>query len=323
LSPTSHLLGLAIHHTACDASGLYFALDDLARAYSARARGERLPVLPLRYGEYARWQAKRMEGRFDADLAFWTEHLASVTPYAFRSDFPFRPGNPEPHAAELRVELLDGEGAQALRRFAQRHRATPFVVLSTAFQLALSCRTEGRDRLTVTYFDQREHPGVRGMIGVFLRAAAVRISLPPEASVAQLLREATQSTLASYARAHVPATLVAATTPAVVPSLVGEAPPWCLFMHFIPQAASVEYRLGEALGRVCRASAVTRQEPGLSLRVSQRPGGEWVSRWGFDTRLFRRESLEALARAVKAALASMMREPQRAVAAVERQLPSW
>jgi myxalamid-type nonribosomal peptide synthetase MxaA len=81
--PQSHVLVLAAHQLAADRASLAVIAAELAELCAAKAehRHPRLEAAPATFGEYASWQREWLatpEG--DADLDWWREQLAGVTP---------------------------------------------------------------------------------------------------------------------------------------------------------------------------------------------------------------------------------------------------
>ncbi|HEY8209333.1 MAG TPA: condensation domain-containing protein, partial [Myxococcaceae bacterium] len=226
LGQDDHLLFLGIQHIACDVTGLYIALADLARAYGVRARGGRLPPLPSSYGDYARWQVAHFGERLERDAAEWSRYLEGLEPYEVRQDLPFQPGLPGMAGKSIKVPLMDVAGFDELQRFATRHRATTFVTLLAAFHLSLGSRTGSEERLTATYFDQRDHPMAKEMVGFFLRPTLVRSRLPAGQSAGEVLGAMTRLALEAHRRAHVPLLHVFGAYPAALAALLGQSAPW-------------------------------------------------------------------------------------------------
>ncbi|OXH93378.1 non-ribosomal peptide synthetase, partial [Burkholderia multivorans] len=80
LSPTQHWWYLQVHHIALDGFGYGLLQQAVASRYNARVAGAPLPMLPdWRIDRVVEAEARyRAEGRFDADRAFWREHLHDV-----------------------------------------------------------------------------------------------------------------------------------------------------------------------------------------------------------------------------------------------------
>ncbi|HZN91442.1 MAG TPA: condensation domain-containing protein, partial [Myxococcales bacterium] len=307
--PDRHQLRLAIHHAACDATGLFVALRDLALAYSARVEGGRLPPLEMGYGDYARWQAEGSAEALRAGAEFWRRYLADFPPYEVRSDLPFTPGAVS--GREVRAEVLAPDELAGLARFATRARSTPLVVLLTAFHLALSDRTSSEHRLAITLFDQRDHPAARTMVGFFTRPALVRSRLDPARPLTSALEEATRSCMEAYRHAYVPASLGLAQFPPLVPSLFGEAPPWCFVVQYLPGNEPVELSFGAARGRVLKSGVNMGQEPGFSLRLRRDPAGALQGRAGYDPTQWQEPTMQRLLARLGAAARELVADSSR------------
>ncbi|KJS52149.1 hypothetical protein VM98_33215, partial [Streptomyces rubellomurinus subsp. indigoferus] len=86
LGEDEHVLGLVLHHIACDGGSWAPLLGDLARAYAARRAGgaPQWPDLPVQYADYALWQRELLGSADDPgsviaeELGFWREELAGI-----------------------------------------------------------------------------------------------------------------------------------------------------------------------------------------------------------------------------------------------------
>ena len=76
LGPDEHVLLLAIHHIAFDASSDAVFNREVEEVYSAirAGRGPDLPALPIQYADYAVWQRERLQGALLAELeTYWRD----------------------------------------------------------------------------------------------------------------------------------------------------------------------------------------------------------------------------------------------------------
>ncbi len=323
LGPDDHVLFLGLHHLVSDATSLYVAVEDLARAYEARLEGSRLPVLPWSYGEYALWQAKTYEGRLSRDATFWQEYLEGLAPYEVRQDLPFQPGTPGIQGHDVRLCLLEAEEFESFERFATRHRASTFVALLAGFHVALGSRTASEDRLSITYFDQRDHPSAREMVGSFLSPAPIRTPLARDMPLSKAFPAMSRNVIAAYQRAYMPAQHYLSAYPPGLPSLTGQSAPWIFLHQYQPRSEPHAYRLGEARGPILRAGANTRQEPGMSLRVRRASGGELRLRIGYDPSQWRDASMQALGERYTRVLRAMREDPSRTPAQFLELIGPW
>lgn len=319
LDDADHLLFLGIQHVACDVTGLYLALADLAQAYTAG----RLEPLPMGYGEYARWQAAHFADRLERDTAAWGEYLRGLEPYEVTQDLPFQPGLPGMSGRSIKVPVLDAAAADQLPRFATKHRATTFVTLLLAFQLALTSRVRSEERLSATYFDQRDHPLAKEMVGFFLRPTFVRGRLAPDSRGGDVLAEMTRRALEAHRLAHVPLLQVVSTYPDALPSLLGQSPPWYFLLHYMPQPEPAGLQFGEARGAVVHSGVNSRQEPGIALGLRRDVEGRLGARLSYDPTQWREESIRALAADFARALKALMEDPSRRVSELAAAPGSW
>lgn len=323
LGPDDHVLFFGVQHAACDVTGLYIALADFARAYQARAEGGRLTPLEMGYGELAQWQAQQFSGRLASDCAFWEKYLTGLAPYAVNQDFPFEPGPPGVVGREVRMPVLDAAAFDELQRFAVRHRMTTFVSLLAAYHLALGSRVSSEERLSATYFEQRDHPASKEMVGFFLRPAFVRSRLDPNACLDETLAAMARLTVEAHRRAYVPILQVIASYPAAIESLLGQSPPWIFLLQYMPQPEPSTLRFGDALGKVIRAGVNARQEPGMSLHLKRNQEGGLAGKIGYDPAHWRAESMQGLAQEFVRALKAMMENPARTVAELAAAPGAW
>ena len=231
LGPDDHAVFLGLNHLTCDATGLYLAAEDLARAYEARLEGRRLPPLAQSYGEYSKWQVETYASRLERDAPFWGEYVAGLQPYEVRLHFPFEPGAVGGGGACVRLPLFGPQEFRDLERFATRHRVTTLVSLLAGFHAVLGHRATSEDRLSVTYFEQRDHPSTREMVGFFLSPAPIRTPFARTVPLADAFPAMLQNVIASYRRAYMPAPYYLAAYPAVASTLLGESAPWFFVLH--------------------------------------------------------------------------------------------
>jgi hypothetical protein len=323
LGEGDHLLFLGVQHVACDVTGLYVALADLARAYQARVEGERLPPLEMGYGDYARWQAQHFADRLASDGSFWEKYFAGLEPYEVTQDLPFQPGPPGVVGAEVRMPILDAAAFDALQRWVVQHRTTMFVALLAAYHLALGSRLSSEERLSATYFDQRDHPATKEMVGFFLRPALIRSRLKPGDRMNEALGSMTRLAIEAHQRAYVPFLQVIAAYPAAIESLLGRSAPWIFLLQYMPQPEPGLLRFGDARGKIIRAGANGRQEPGMSLHLKRHQEGSLVSRVGYDPAHWRAASMQALAHEFARALKALMEHPSRTVAELAAAPGAW
>ncbi len=193
-----HLLVLVVHHIACDAATGPLLLAELSELYRARCEG-RPPVLapdPVQYADYAAWLRERQDGpEARRELDWWRERLAGLGPLDLPTDRP-RPavrswaGAVEPFTVPETV-------AEPLRALAERHGASLFMVLLTAFQVLLARHTGGRDVALGTAVSARTRPELASMAGYAYNTLVLRARWDGDPAFERLLAENRDAVLAA------------------------------------------------------------------------------------------------------------------------------
>ncbi|NUO99743.1 MAG: amino acid adenylation domain-containing protein, partial [Nonomuraea sp.] len=205
-APAEHVLLLVVHHIACDGWSVGVLATELSLAYRALRAGRdpELPGLPVQYGDFALWQRDRLSDQALApELAHWSRALDGAPPaLELPADHP-RPPVLAHRGATLPV-ALGPELSSAVRRAAEAHEVTPFMVLLSALAVVLS-RLSGQDDLVIgTPVAGRPRPEVEDLIGCFADVVPLRVDVSGDPSPAALLARVRQVCLDAYAHQDVP-----------------------------------------------------------------------------------------------------------------------
>ncbi len=207
---SEHVLLFQTHHVAFDAWAVEVFYRDLGELYAAALEGRspNLPELPLRYGDFARRQRRRLRGALlERELDFWRAQLAGApTVLALATDHP-RPAV-QTFGGQSRTTVLDAELAAAVRELCRRERVTPYMVLLSAFATLLYRRSGQDDILFGGPMANREQPELEHLVGFFANTIVVRAKLGGNPTFAELLGRVRESVLQSYEHQEVPLELV-------------------------------------------------------------------------------------------------------------------
>ena len=176
------------HHVLLDGWSSALVLGDVVALYNASAQGAATtlpPAAPFR--DYVRWLRDQPAPEAEA---FWRADLAGITaPTPLPFDPP--PRGEAGGALDRQDAELSAQTSEALRATAQRHRVTLGTVLQGAWALLLS-RYSGREAVV---FDATvsgrsvDLAGVEGMAGMLINTVPVRVTVGPEASAGDVLRQ--------------------------------------------------------------------------------------------------------------------------------------
>ncbi len=173
------LLGLLLHHIACDGESAAVFTDRLFRRIAAHRTGAPAPEAPdLRFVDHLLADAPDRARRAAADRQYWTGRLTEHPPFPHLPADGARGGSAGP-AGLARCELGEAD-SRDLRSLAARNGTTVFtVVLATAARLLN--RLTGLTAVTFgTPVSGRGDPALRGVLGPFLNTVVLRVDLTAE-----------------------------------------------------------------------------------------------------------------------------------------------
>ena len=206
-----HVLALTMHHIAFDGWSLTPMFRDVGEAYRARRAGRSPGWMPLavQYVDYTLWQREHLgelgelASAIAGQLAFWEQTLAGLPErLALPTDRPY------PLAADYRGALVEvawpPELQQQVRNIARHYNATSFMVLQTALAVVLAKISTSTDVAVGFSIAGRRDPALDELVGFFANTLVLRVDVAGDPSVAELLAQVQQRSLAAYEHQDVP-----------------------------------------------------------------------------------------------------------------------
>ncbi|HET7742889.1 MAG TPA: amino acid adenylation domain-containing protein, partial [Mycobacterium sp.] len=206
-----HVLVTVVHHIAGDGWSIGPLVRDLGVAYAGRSAG-RAPdwaPLPVQYVDYTLWQRAQLGDLADADspiaaqLAYWEQSLAGLPE---RLELPT--DRPYPSVADYRGASVTvdwpAELQQRVTRVAREHNATSFMVVQTALAVLLAELTASSDVAVGFPIAGRRDPTLDELVGFFVNTLVLRVDVAGDPTVAELLDQVRQRSLAAYEHQDVP-----------------------------------------------------------------------------------------------------------------------
>jgi amino acid adenylation domain-containing protein len=205
------LLALAVHHLVADFWSLGVLARELGAVYGEETGGPAasLAPLPLRYGDFVRWQERMLAGpRGERLWEHWRARLAGeLPPLDLPTDRP-RPAVQTYHGAARSLHL-DAELTGALHGLGRGRGATLFATLLAGFQ-ALLQRWTGQDDLTVgSPVAGRTSAAWGGVVGYFVNPLVLRADLAGDPAFADHLDRTRQRVLDAFEHQDLPFALLA------------------------------------------------------------------------------------------------------------------
>ena len=175
-----------MHHIISDGWSLEVLEREFLLLYESRKNGREceLPVLRLRYKDYAAWINRLLSDGTDLEAAknFWKSQLGGETgilqlPYDHPPDRANRSsGNP---GASYRLVIPDNV-TRELHTMAREYKASLFMVLLSGFSLLLSEICGQADILLGIPGAGRQHDGLENIIGLFVNTLILENYVDPE-----------------------------------------------------------------------------------------------------------------------------------------------
>ncbi|MFF0817411.1 amino acid adenylation domain-containing protein [Rhodococcus sp. NPDC003318] len=205
-SPDEHVIVVLLHHIATDEGSDAPLLGDLTRAYLARTAGREpgWEPLPVQYADYALWQREVLgDNGIEAQLDFWRENLAGLPEEIALPTSRPRPVHPTGAASAAQV-IIGAAAAGRLRRLADAHGGTLFMVLHAAIAAVLSRLGAGDDVVVGSPVSGRSDSALDDLVGFFVGTVVLRTDLSGDPTFADLVDRIRDADLAAMSRQDVP-----------------------------------------------------------------------------------------------------------------------
>lgn len=205
LADESYLFFFLVHHIVADGWSVGILRRELSACYAAFCRGAtpELPVLPVRYTDYAVWQRQWMQGEeFQFQRRYWRQHLQGLTPLRLPTDYGRRAGSSNRGAA--RSLLIPQALTERLEEFSRREGTTLFMTLLAAFK-TLWLRYLGQSDIAIgTPSANRVRPELEGLVGFFVNTLVLRTKLEGNLRFQDLLSRVRDTALDAFSHQSFP-----------------------------------------------------------------------------------------------------------------------
>ncbi|MBI6899748.1 amino acid adenylation domain-containing protein [Pseudomonas putida] len=314
LEDQHHVLLLTLHHIVADGWSLGVLTRELGALYPAMCQGldDPLPTLGIQYGDYAVWQRRWLAGEeLQRQADYWRQALdGAPTLLSLPSDRP-RPPRQDFSGASL-VLQLDARLGAGLRALAQRHQATLYMVLLSAWAAALA-RLSGQSEVVVGCpVAGRGHAELEPLVGLFVNTLALRIDTSDAPSSERLLAQVKARLLDAQAHQDLPfEQVVEIVRPA---RSLGHTPLFQTTLNWLATEGAAPSLAGLHLEGVAQTNQVAKFD--LSLSMGEQ-GEALVGSLEYATALFDESTVRRFAGYFERLLRAMVANDQAPLAEVE------
>lgn len=195
LGPEEHILGIVFHHLIYDGWSRANFYRDLAALY-VDASALQPPLLP--YHDYTAGRLQRLASpAATADRAFWKGLFADTTTLG---QLPCEPSKAVSFGGECIRFTVQPSLWRSLQERARNEGTTLFALVFTAYLACLRRHSAATDLCVGVPTAGRSRPESEALIGCFIRMLALRVSLPGDPTLRELLAEV--SRVAAAASQH-------------------------------------------------------------------------------------------------------------------------
>jgi|GEM_PF-794143 len=299
ISKEEHLLLVDMHHIVSDGISHHILVQDFMTLYS----GQELPPLRLQYKDYSEWQnAFFHSDSFLKQENFWMETLKGDIPVL---EMPLDFERPERQSFEgERVAFtIPAETVGKLNSLVQEYSVTLNMIIVSLYVLLLNQSTGQTDIILGSLVAGRNHADLEKIIGMFVNFLPLRFHIHPDESFLEFLERTRKTVLEAYKNQDYPFEKLIDRLN--IPIELSRNPLFDTMVVFHNQAdplgdASVLPMNAPSPVEVDELKAAPYEfEAGTStldikLDVFPDPSGQLKCYFQYDTRLFKRETIDRL-----------------------------
>ncbi|MFI7025178.1 amino acid adenylation domain-containing protein [Micromonospora sp. NPDC049900] len=319
LGPHAWRLLQVEHHFAHDGWSAQLFLTELRDAYRAILDGEvpQLDALPVQYRDYATWyQAWRSSADYADQVTYWRTRLDGCPP----DGATFTPDRPRPAVRTYRggrlVAHIPPETVHRLDVLAAAHGVSRFAVFLAAFAVQVWQHTRTQDVVIGSALVNRRQAGTEHLLGMFVNALPLRLTIDPDTSTAALLHTTMTALLGAQDHQELPLLDLLAHLP--VPRDPGN--PLFHLMFAFHDTPRPDFRVGPLRGELviehnqtakADLNVVCVPDPPTPGTAEHQPGMSIL--WEFDADLFDPDTAAELLTGYQRILHTLPRTPDRAI----------
>jgi amino acid adenylation domain-containing protein len=206
LNAVNFILLITLHHIVSDGWSAEVLTNELGAFYDTFANGapSTLAELGPQYAAFAIWQRESFaRGALKSQIEYWKQQLAGAPPVLTLPTDYVRTDEESYRGAKETLSLPAGLANRA-RELSRAHDATLFMTLLAAFDVMLARHSGETDIVVGTPIAGRTRVETEPLIGMFVNTLPMRVKVPPEQTVRELISSVREMSLGAFANQDVP-----------------------------------------------------------------------------------------------------------------------
>ncbi|MEQ4486850.1 condensation domain-containing protein, partial [Cohnella silvisoli] len=285
----SHRLALNVHHIASDGIGM----NVLMQEFAALLNGEHLPLLKVSYKQFAVWEQRNQATKTES-IAYWSREVANEAPSLNWPDTSIRPIRRTFRGGAVRA-VVPSEAAMAWNRHARSNNGTISSLLLSLHAIILQRYCLQSEFAIGLLLAGRSHPDTQGMVGMFNNYIPVRMESVGEGTFREHWNRSRDKLWEALSHADVPYEKLIELSGRGTESSRNPLFDTMLIYHNQLETTFTSFEAGGCRFEQIQVDTST-SKLDLKLDVYPERSGALTCVWEFNELLFRRETVEKMAR---------------------------
>jgi hypothetical protein len=304
-----------LHHYFAEAWSAQILRREILSCYGAfkERKNPELPQIITQFGAYGRAQRQFLSEKLDDHLAYWQNRLGALPASRLAYDFVKDTGRIGRLFFALDEGLMDGINA-----LSRDCRATPAIILLSAFQILLAGWSEQQRVATAVNMADRAAEDLRNTVGYLIASVAIASDIGPDIPVRTLFSEVASTFHSAY--------LYRTLSYDLYERVVQPSQPFCpSLFNFVPLQVMPSQGKDRAplnnFSSIVPARDVQRVkvQRELYLNLNELPGGA-AGKTHYNLDFFAEATIVTLIEGFKLALQEIVTDPNRSIGAIQRRI---
>ncbi|MCP4146321.1 MAG: HAD-IIIC family phosphatase, partial [bacterium] len=311
ISPRQHLLIYDIHHIVTDG----ISAGILAREFSLLYEGKEPPRMTLQYKDYSQWQNEMFEtGAIKPQKQYWAQQY-STPPPALEMPLDYERPQKKTFEGDAAAFTITAETAGKLERLAEDNEVTMNILLFSIYNILLNKMVNQEEIVVGSLVAGRNYAGLENIIGMFVNYLPLKTVIDKNQPFTKYLENSKQAILQAYDNQDYPFEKIVEDLD-LEPEM-GRNPLFDTVFSYHNEQETRETLAMEGVNFSSFELEVNASTVDFKVDVYWDPAADTHCYIQYDTNLFKKETMENVARKYQALLEMILEKPQQPIADIE------